>query len=111
VTPFASWNVGNPTASLPWYDAYNAVKHDRERNLGRATMRHAIEAAAAVFIMTVAQFGMGHLQEQTPLHPDVFRAEDMPNWPLAECYVRPLQDPAGAGWLGHAAWSPKQCAI
>jgi hypothetical protein len=37
IAPFASWDSSRPTASLDWYDAYNAVKHDRENSLARAT--------------------------------------------------------------------------
>src|SRR5690606_35226317 len=36
--PFQSWDIKQPTASLPWYDAYNATKHDRETALDRATL-------------------------------------------------------------------------
>ena len=38
LAPFALWEEARPTGSLAWYDAYNAVKHDRERNFSRATL-------------------------------------------------------------------------
>jgi hypothetical protein len=55
--PFATWDPNRATQSLPWYDAYNATKHDREANLRRATVRLAIEATGALLALTVAQFG------------------------------------------------------
>ncbi len=57
VAPFAGWNPNRSTQSLGWYDAYNAVKHDRESALARGTLRHAIEAVAACVAMIHAQFG------------------------------------------------------
>ena len=43
--PYAGWgNTGRPTQKLPWYDAYNATKHDRENSFRRATLQHVFEA-------------------------------------------------------------------
>ena len=61
--PSKNWDVAKPTTSLPWYDAYNAVKHDREGQLHRATLRHCIEAFAAAAILYCAQFSI-------PIGPD-----------------------------------------
>ena len=44
------------------YAAYNEVKHDREVNFKRATLRHAIEAVAACVVMLAAQFGLEALK-------------------------------------------------
>jgi hypothetical protein len=56
--PFEKWGTsGKPTQELEWYDAYNAVKHDREANFERATLRHAFEAVVACAIMLCAQVG------------------------------------------------------
>lgn len=49
-TPFKDWDRNNPTQSLPWYDAYNKTKHDREENLKFATLEHAVEAVGAVVV-------------------------------------------------------------
>jgi hypothetical protein len=56
-TPFKDWDKTAPTASLKWYDAYNKVKHDREGNFKYATLRHAMHAVGACFIMLAAQYG------------------------------------------------------
>jgi len=56
-SPFLSWEKSNPTKSLPWYDAYNAVKHHREERFQMASLGNLIKAAAALHIMQSAQFG------------------------------------------------------
>jgi hypothetical protein len=57
--PFDGWgSAGTLTHGLKWYDAYNAVKHNREAEFERGTLRHAFEAVAACAIMMVAQFGL-----------------------------------------------------
>jgi hypothetical protein len=53
--PFQCWDASAPTQSLPWYDAYNAVKHDREREFHRATTESAIDAVTACAIMLAAE--------------------------------------------------------
>lgn len=54
--PFEGWNETKPTESLPWYNAYNNVKHDREKNLHFATLEMAVQACAAALVMFNAQF-------------------------------------------------------
>lgn len=56
-SPFANWNIEKPTESLAWYDAYNAVKHDRENSFDRATLDNCINAVLAVAILLAAKFG------------------------------------------------------
>jgi len=54
--PFQGWNANAATQSLSWYDAYNAVKHDREREFHRATIESAIDAVTACAIMLAAEY-------------------------------------------------------
>lgn len=57
-SPFRTWGTtGKPTQELPWYDAYNAAKHDRELSMHRANLQHAFEAVCGCVIMMAAQFG------------------------------------------------------
>ncbi|MFL5330473.1 MAG: hypothetical protein ACJ8C4_16340 [Gemmataceae bacterium] len=56
-SPFKGWDVAAPTQTLPWYDAYNAVKHDREGNFWRASLEAAVHSVAACVVMLAAQFG------------------------------------------------------
>jgi hypothetical protein len=91
-----SW-VGGPTQDLKRYDAYNAVKHDRESHFEKATLQSTFEAVCACAVMTAAQFGLhdgfGH-------HSDVasfFRFSAQPTWDLTEMYICPYEEFA-AGW-------------
>jgi len=90
VKPFAGWGAtGNPTQELAWYDAYNAVKHDRETEFGRATLEHVFAAVAACAIMMAAQFG---LSDGLGTHSEVRAFIDIqspPAWPFSEVYIFP----------------------
>jgi hypothetical protein len=112
IAPFASWNASKPTTSLTWYDAYNAVKHDRENELALATLGSAVDATAAAFIMTIAQFGDHHLGDDY-FHADEFRVESAPKWDPMEAYIRPMKSKfiEVAGWLGHEKWTAKACPL
>ena len=55
--PFLNWDKAKPTKSVPWYDAYNAVKHDREQAFNQATLKNCICAVVAVGIILAAIYG------------------------------------------------------
>ena len=55
--PFKSWNTTRPTKSIPWYDAYNQTKHNRESAFDVAQLQYAVEAVGAALILTYVQFG------------------------------------------------------
>lgn len=74
--PFEGWDSTRPTQSLPWYDAYNSIKHDRERNFAKASLQHAIDSVAACAVMLHAQFGF---LMDTPKPPADLFALVMPN--------------------------------
>lgn len=59
VRPFEAWEAAEYTP-LPWYAAYNRVKHDREGNFKEATLENAILSVAAVGIILVMMFGNGN---------------------------------------------------
>jgi hypothetical protein len=40
ISPFTSWSHRRPTASLPWYQTCNQVKHDRERHFKPPSVTH-----------------------------------------------------------------------
>lgn len=74
VRPFLSWDEAKPTKSLGWYDAYNAVKHDRTNSLHRATLKHCIEAVAAATAVYCAQFSIPVSADW--MHEPSFEAND-----------------------------------
>lgn len=97
MAPFAGWQESQPTASLDWYDAYNSVKHDRERNFARATLRHAVTAVAAAYILVNAQFGEFDIRHYLGL--DEFQLAASPRWALSEQYVPPQVGGQDLGWI------------
>lgn len=87
VRPFSNWSSTSPTKSLDFYDAYNAVKHDRERAFERGTLRLVFKAIAACLIMTVAQFGYAEVFPKNRSIVEAFRIVKKPNWSPEECYA------------------------
>jgi hypothetical protein len=56
--PFKTWNLSKgATKSLKWYDSYNAVKHNSEKEFYRATLDNAITSLCAVVVLLKAQYG------------------------------------------------------
>ncbi len=86
IKPFETWDPRKPTASLPWYAAYNTTKHDREGNLKSATLENVISALAGLFVMLCAQFGPAYLK-QDPYSIPEFTVLVEPQWDLKELYV------------------------
>lgn len=87
IRPFAGWGLGDhPTKDLPWYDAYNAVKHDRETQFERANLGHAFDAMAACAVMLHAQYGPNGLGYKSDLSA-FFHFVERPNWPFSEYYM------------------------
>ncbi len=94
--PFAGWlNSRSPTQDLPWYDAYNLVKHDRELNFAKATLKHAFQAVTACAVMMLAQYGNENMLRS------FFSIDRQPLWILNERYINP--------YLGNGigAWTPR----
>jgi len=94
--PFAGWgSTGKPTQELAWYDAYNAVKHDREAEFEKATVQRLFEALSACVIMMLAQFGERLVQGQSPEFLSLFRITHRPQWSLNEVYIYPYDSQTG----------------
>jgi len=51
--PFSQWGSGG---ELPWYQAYNATKHDRHESFERATLEQMIDATGGLSVLISAQF-------------------------------------------------------
>lgn len=92
IRPFAGWSAANPTKSLGWYDAYHGVKHNREGEFERGTLRHAFEAVSACIALLVAQFGPATLNFEL----SSFVGLEIPNWPIEEMY---LPNMTSADWM------------
>ncbi len=92
MSPFVGWSNANPTQTLPWYEDYNAVKHDREGALHMATLSNVLQAMAAVAIMGWAQFGERIVGiESLPLST-LFVPTKRPRWQAIDTYYGPESD-------------------
>lgn len=90
LSPFKGWGAsGRPTKDLSWYDAYNAVKHDRENEFARATLQSAFEALSAGYIMLAAQFGAEVIQQRSEFQA-MFQLAAAPAWTPADVYIVPF---------------------
>ncbi len=83
IAPFAGWLRADPTKSLGWYHAYNGVKHNREAEFDRGTLRRAFEAVSACIALLIAQFGPFALGAELSDFVEV----EMPVWPIREMYL------------------------
>jgi hypothetical protein len=63
VNPFGNWSPSSPTQSLPWYNAYNKTKHDREQYFSEASLENCIHAIAAVIVLFCVRHGPFSLVE------------------------------------------------
>jgi hypothetical protein len=54
--PFNGWSSTSPTATLPWYDAYNKTKHDRATYFSLATLENCLRALAAAIAMFCVRY-------------------------------------------------------
>ncbi|WEI20122.1 hypothetical protein PY247_10600 [Acinetobacter proteolyticus] len=94
-SPFENWtNTGvGPTKSLPWYNAYNLVKHNRGDEFTEANLEHLLNAISAIHILLEAQYGKHVFQDLNSLTDDKspFQTTSSPEWDLSEICVPKLK--------------------
>lgn len=73
-SPFQNWNDQNPTRSLPWYDAYNQVKHHKDSSFHLATLENCINAIAANIIMFAIRYSPGMLYNENDVCSNLVRS-------------------------------------
>jgi hypothetical protein len=57
VSPFDVWEQGTTkNDTLSWYNAYNAVKHNRQEKFHEASLIHAVEAFCGLLVLLASQF-------------------------------------------------------
>lgn len=100
IQPYKDWgSTGMPTKELKWYEAYNAVKHNRETEFERATLRSVFEAVSACYIMMAAQFGSDAGIRNRSALSSFFQLSAVPEWSPSEVYIYPYGEPC-------SKWSP-----
>jgi hypothetical protein len=87
VAPFDGWTNTCATKSIPWYDAYNHVKHDREGHFKEATLKHALTAVTGCFVMLCAQYGWDFALQDKDAERSFFQLIITPQWKPSEFYV------------------------
>lgn len=83
--PFDGWSSSAPTKSLVWYDAYNKVKHDGEKEFEQATLQNAFQAICGCVVMMYAQFGQSGYKYRETLSA-YFELTGKPKWHATEVY-------------------------
>lgn len=51
--PFENWKINQP---LPWYQAYNQSKHDRQNRFHEANLENLLSAFSGLFVLLSSQF-------------------------------------------------------
>jgi len=95
IQPFRLWDVSNPTKSLDWYDAYNHIKHDREKNFEKATLENAVKSVSAVAVLLAAQYGY-NIPYWKDIIGNFFEFVNTPSWNFDDCYLPPIE---GRNWI------------
>ena len=54
--PFMAWHRAAKYQSLPWYQAYNSVKHNRFEEFSEANFGNVIDALCGLIVMLASQF-------------------------------------------------------
>jgi hypothetical protein len=90
ITPFSDWTEDRPTISLPWYDAYNKTKHDRQNDFDKATLKQVINSVCAAVILLHAQYGPR--SEFTKLDLADLRISPPVNYPSSDFYIPHFDD-------------------
>ena len=73
-SPFENWNADKPAKSLSWYEAYNKLKHDREKNFHLATLENCINAIAANLIMFAVRYSAKFLYYDSDAFTNIIRS-------------------------------------
>jgi len=84
--PFYGWNSEKPTQSLPWYCAYNSVKHNRNDSITHANLGHLLDAISAIHVLLESQYGRDIFHRWSSLTDDrsIFETKVAPKWMCSE---------------------------
>jgi hypothetical protein len=73
IQPFEAWATDNPSP-LPWYQAYNAVKHNRRNEFQQANLNNCVLAIAGFFAV------LATLKVLQPVSEDGYRLAEYMEW-------------------------------
>jgi len=87
-SPFSTWENNE---QLYWYQAYNHIKHNREKHFAEAKLFNALNAIMAYAIILIAQYGYRNdLWRETV--GKIIHVEKEPRWDLEDFYIKSLGD-------------------
>ena len=72
--PFNAW-ISGMYAKLPWWDSYNAVKHDRGTYFREANLKNCLNSLAALFCIEIVSLKCFGVKRLTPANR-LFRIPD-----------------------------------
>lgn len=84
ITPFSKWKT---EGNLPWYVAYNNVKHNREEFFSDANITNAIYSIIAFAIIMMAKYGYRNDLWNEKVGR-VIRIDKEPQWDLSDFYLQ-----------------------
>lgn len=83
-SPFSTWENDE---QLYWYQAYNHIKHNREKHFAEAKLFNAINAIMAYAIILIAQYGYRNdLWRETV--GKIIHIDKEPKWDLEDFYIK-----------------------
>lgn len=83
-SPFSTWENNE---QLYWYQAYNHIKHNREKHFFEAKLFNAVNAIMAYAIILIAQYGYRNdLWRETV--GKIIHIEKEPKWDLEDFYIK-----------------------
>ncbi len=71
--PFEKWDKKEPTKSLPWYDAYNQAKHNKDSAFHLATLENCINAIAANVVLFAIRYSPTMLYNENDVCSNLVR--------------------------------------
>ncbi len=72
--PFENWIKDEPTKSLPWYDAYNKSKHNKDASFHLATLENTINAIAANIVLFAIRYSPAMLYNENDVCSNLVRS-------------------------------------
>jgi hypothetical protein len=94
IRPLLAWSNGG---SLPWFSAYNSVKHSRVEDFDKANLKNAVEAVAALFAILFSQFNVLAFSP----HELVSSVDNWDGW---------LSHTNSIFWIkASTSWNPEEC--
>ena len=86
-SPFKKWYSNSPE----WYQSYNKVKHDRFKNIEKATLANAINAIMAFAIVLAARYGYRN-DIWTEKIGKLLQVKKEPVWNIRDFYIPPIEN-------------------